>query len=174
MTDAPALARPSQLWKTLPLEKKQQAAEAFWTDQEAGMEQAEAVALIAQKIKFRAKSVISMPADKKARHLASFPNVTELVAARLLVAYHLAHQRPMMGSFLDALGIAHEEGVIAEEEKPAPTPEKLKEAAAAIGKAYPADDVSLYLSTLLWQDPETWGPLADVPERQVPETTEQG
>ena len=30
---------------------------------------------------------------------------------------------------------------------------------------YPADDVALYLSTLLWQDPETWGALADAPER---------
>src|ERR1051325_7931309 len=113
MTDAPAVARPSQLWKSLPQEKKLQAAEAFWTDQEAGMEQAEAVALIAQKIKFRAKSVIAMPSEKRARHLAGFPNVSELVAARLLVAYHLAHQRPMMGAFLDAVGVAHENGMIA-------------------------------------------------------------
>ena len=28
----------------------------------------------------------------------------------------------------------------------------------------PAEDVALYLSTLLWQDPETWGGLNDVPE----------
>jgi hypothetical protein len=165
MTDAPPLARPSQLWKTLPLEKKQQAAEAFWTDQEAGMEQAEAIALIAQKIKFRAKSVISMPTDKKARHLASFPNVTELVAARLLVAYHLAHQRPMMGSFLDAIGIAHENGMIADEEVKAPPPEALRKGATAIAGQYPPDDVALYLATLLWQDPETWGALAEAPER---------
>lgn len=165
MTDAPPLARPSQLWKTLPLDKKQQAAEAFWTDQEAGMEQAEAIALIAQKIKFRAKSVVSMPADKKARHLASFPNVTELVAARLLVAYHLAHQRPMMGSFLDAIGIAHENGMIADEEVKAPPAEALRKGATAIAGQYPKDDVALYLSTLLWQDPETWGALADAPER---------
>jgi hypothetical protein len=170
---ASAVARPSQLWKPLSSERKQQAAEAFWRDSEATLEHAEAITGIAQRIKFRTKSVVAMPVDKKVRQLVAMP-VSELVAARLLIAYHLAHQRPMMGSFLDALGIAHEEGVIAEEEKPAPTPEKLKEAAAAIGKAYPADDVSLYLSTLLWQDPETWGPLADVPERQVPETTEQG
>jgi hypothetical protein len=165
MTDAPAIARPSQLWKTLPQEKKLQAAEAFWTDQEAGMEQAEAVALIAQKIKFRAKSVITMPADKKARHLASFPNVSELVAARLLVAYHLVHQRPMMGAFLDAIGIAHENGMIADEEVKAPPAETLLKGATAIAGQFPKDDVALYLCTLLWQDPETWGALADAPER---------
>jgi hypothetical protein len=165
MTDAPAVARPSQLWKSLPQDKKLQAAEAFWSEQEAGMEQAEAVALIAQKIKFRAKSVIAMAADKKARHLASFPNVSELVAARLLVAYHLAHQRPMMGAFLDAIGIAHDNGMIADEEVKAPPAETLRQGATAIAGQFPKDDVALYLSTLLWQDFDTWGALADAPER---------
>jgi hypothetical protein len=170
MTDAPAVARPSQLWKTLPPDKKQQAAEAFWTDQEAGMEQAEAVALIAQKIKFRAKSVVAMPPDKKARHLASFPAVSELVAARLLVAYHLAHQRPMMGAFLDAVGIAHENGMIADEELKAPAAEALRKGATAIAGQFPKDDVALYIATLLWQDPETWGALAEAPERTAAST----
>ena len=165
MTDASAIARPSQLWKSLPSERKLQAAEAFWTDQEANLEQAEAIGLIAQKIKFRAKSVIAMPADKKARHLASFPAVSELVAARLLVAYHLAHQRPMMGAFLDAIGIAHENGMIADEEVKAPPADALLKGAAAIAAQFPKDDVALYLNTLLWQDPETWGALTEAPER---------
>lgn len=165
MIDASAIARPSQLWKSLPPERRLQAAEAFWSDPEGGLEQAEAVALIAQKIKFRAKSVITMPAEKRARHLASFPVVSELVAARLLVAYHLAHQRPMMGTFLDAIGIAHENGMIAEEEVKAPPPETLRKGASAIGGQYPKDDVALYINTLLWQDLETWGALADAPER---------
>jgi hypothetical protein len=88
------------------------------------------------------------------------------VAARLLVAYHLAHQRPMMGTFLDALGIAHEEGLINDEDVEAPPEEKLAAAANAIGAAYPADDVALYLSTLTWQDPDTWGGLS----RHIPLT----
>jgi hypothetical protein len=165
MTDAPAIARPSQLWKSLPSERKVQAAEAFWSDQEGNLEQAEAIGLIAQKIKFRAKSVIAMPADKKARHLASFPVVSELVAARLLVAYHLVHQRPMMGAFLDAVGIAHENGMIADEELKAPPADTLRQAATAIAGQFPKDDVALYLNTLLWQDAETWGALSDAPER---------
>jgi hypothetical protein len=32
--------------------------------------------------------------------------------ARALVVYHLAEQRALMGAFLDALGIAHENGLI--------------------------------------------------------------
>jgi hypothetical protein len=165
MTELPTIARPSQLWKSLPPERKLEAAEAFWSDPEGGLEQAEAVALIAQKIKFRAKSVVTMPAEKRARHLASFPVVSELVAARLLVAYHLVHQRPMMGAFLDAIGIAHENGMIAGEEVKAPPAETLRKGAAAIAGQYPKDDVALYINTLLWQDPETWGALTEAPER---------
>jgi hypothetical protein len=167
MTDVPAIPRPSHLWKQLSPERKLQAAEAFWRDENAAVEQAEAVATIAQRIKFRAKSVISMPAEKKARHLATLPGISELVAARLLVAYHLAQQRPMMGSFLDALGIKHDAGLIEDEDVQAPTPEALKNAAKTLAASYPAEAVSLYLSTLIWQDPETWGALAEAPETTV-------
>jgi hypothetical protein len=76
----------------------------------------------------------------------------------------LHHQRGMMGGFLDALGITHENGLIADEEMQAPSAERLREAVRAIGAAYPADDVTLYLSTLMWQDPETWAGLSELPE----------
>jgi hypothetical protein len=164
MAEVPDLPRPSQLWKQLTPERKLEAATAFWKDENAGMEQAEAIATIAQRIKFRTKSVVSMPIEKKARQLAALAGVSEMVAARLLVAYHLDQQRPMMGSFLDALGITHENGLIDDEDMPAPPPEKLREAATAIASQYPREDVALYLTTLVWQDPDTWGSLTDAPE----------
>jgi hypothetical protein len=166
---ASEITRPTQLWKPLPEETKQRAAEAFWRDGEASLEHAEAIAGIAQRLKFRAKSVVALPVEKKVRHLAGMP-VSELIAARLLIAYHLAHQRPMMGSFLDALGIAHQDGVIAEDEAPTPDKKTLLAAAAAIGASYPTGDVALYLSTLLWQDADTWGALVDAPQRTAQAT----
>lgn len=174
MADFTDLPRPSQLWKQLSPERKQSAAEAFWRDENAGMEHAEAIAHIAQRIKFRAKSVVALPVEKKARHLLSIPNLSELVAARLLVVYHLDQQRPLMGSFLDALGIAHENGLISDEEMEPPSEERLREAAKAIAATHPADDVALYLTTLVWQDFDTWGALADAPElkRQTSATTD--
>jgi hypothetical protein len=156
--------RPAKLWRTLPLEARQAAAVAFWSDDQAGLEQAEGVALIARQIKFRPKSVLTLPVEKKAKHLANMGQVSDLLAARLLVAYHLHHQRPMMGRFLDLLGIPHEEGLITEESPDAPAPEKLDEAAKALAAEFPAADVSLYFWTLLWQDPETWGGLQGRPE----------
>ena len=162
MTDTPA--RPSQLWKQLHSDRKVKAADAFWRDDTALAEQAEALALIAQRIKFRLKSVEAMPLDKKTRQLISLPSVSEIVAARLLVAYHLAYQRPMMAGFLDALGIAHEEGLITEEEMTPPDAERLGAAARTLAESYPAEDVSLYFSTLLWQDPDTWQNLSELPQ----------
>lgn len=158
-TEQRAITRPSQLWKQLSPERRLQAAEAFWSDSNASVEHAEAIIAIAQRIKFRPKSVIALPVEKKAKHLVAVGAVSELVAARLLVAYHLAHQRPMMGAFLDALGIAHEEGLINDEDMEAPPAERLAQAAKTLEEKFPADDVALYLSTLWWQDPETWGGL---------------
>lgn len=174
MADVPDLPRPSQLWKTLSPERKLRAAEAFWADENASMEQTEAVLAIANRIKFRVSSVLKMPRAKKARQLAAMPSLSELIAARLLVAYHLGEQRGMMGTFLDALGIAHDEGLIQDEELTAPPPEKLQEAVRAIAASHAADDVALYLSTLVWQDPDAWGALTDVPEIRPPAAAPSG
>ena len=171
MADVADTPRPSQLWKQLSADRKLVVAEAFWRDENATAEQAELLATIAQRIKFRTKSVIAMPVEKKARQLVSLPAVSETVAARLLVVYHVAHQRPMMGQFLDSLGIVHEDGMISEESEEdvtPPTPERLAAAAGSLARSFPAEDVSLYLSTLIWQDPETWDSLAGLPEVSTP------
>src|SRR3989442_12029708 len=126
MSDAPAVPRPSHLWKQMSAERRLQAADAFWRDENAASEQAEVLATIAQRIKFRPKSVMALPIAKKARYLVGLPAVSEIVAARLLVAYHIAHQRPMMGAFLDALGIAHDDGLIADEDVKPPHPDALR------------------------------------------------
>jgi hypothetical protein len=167
MAEISSAPRPTQLWKQLDSDLKMRAADAFWRDENADAEQAEAIAMIAQRIKFRLKSVIAMPVEKKARQLLSLPAISEALAARLLVAYHLAHERAMMGQFLDALGIAHEDGLISEETVEAPTPERLASAAKAISTAFPAESVSLYLSTLYWQDPDTWGGISDLPQAKA-------
>jgi hypothetical protein len=154
---------PSRLWKRMTAEQRLAAAAALWRDDDAKDDQAQAAGLIAQQLKFRIKTVNGLDKDRKARYLASVPSLPETIAARALVLYHLAEQRPMMGAFLDALGITHDNGLI-HEEAVTPDPTKIPGAAAAIAKKYPARDVSLYLSTLLFQDPASWGALREVPE----------
>jgi hypothetical protein len=67
----------------------------------------------------------------------------------------------MMGAFLDALGIAHENGLI-QEENVKPDAAKMSAAVEKISAEFPKEDVQIYLNTLVCQDPETWGALRDV------------
>jgi hypothetical protein len=147
-------------------EQRLAAARAFWLDEQASDDQIQAVLLIAQQKKFRPKFILGLDIDRKARHLATMAQLPDAMAARTLVVYHLAEQREMMGAFLDALGIGHENGLIQDDEVK-PAADKLGPAVEAIAASYPAEHVALYLNTLLCQDPETWGGLADVPQRQM-------
>ena len=159
--------RPAKMWRQMPADLRTAAARAFWGDEQAALEQAEAVALIARQIKFRPKSVISLTHDKKARHLAGLTQVSDLLAARLLIAYHLEHQRPMMAAFLDLLGIAHEDGLIKDEEPKKPEDATLDTAVKALSEKYSKADVARYFWALLWHDPETWAGLKDRPELEL-------
>jgi hypothetical protein len=151
---------PARLWKGMTTEQRLKAARAFWAteEDEAADAQFQAVFHIAQQKKFRAKSVFGMDEERRAKQLASLHSVPEVVAARALITYHLAEQRPMMGAFLDALGIAHENGVI-QEDNVKPDSARIGPACDQIAKDFPRSDVSLYFNTLLCQDPETWGGL---------------
>ncbi len=75
---------------------------------------------LAKRLNFRTKSVQGLPVERRARHLAQLPDVSDALAGRALIAYHFAHERPLMAAFLDALGIAHEDGLITAEDVPSP------------------------------------------------------
>jgi len=150
---------PSKLWKRMTPEQRLQTAQALWAEEQATDDQIQAIMLIAQQKKFRPKSVLALDAERKAKHFAGLLNLPDPMAARALVLYHLSHQREMMGTFLDALGIAHEDG-LTKDDAIKPEAEKLNAAVQAIAGKYPSEHVSLYLDTLVCQDPDTWGALA--------------
>ena len=161
MSDVEQITRASQLWKLMTDAQRRNAAEAFWSEGEAGAEHAEIVGLLSRRLNFRVKSVLALPLEKKARYTAGLAAVSDGVAGRLLVTFHLTHQRPMMSTFLDVLGIPHDNGLISDESAPTVDPEKLPEAVKAIREQYPAEDVNLYLHTLRLQDHATWGIVAE-------------
>ena len=160
-TDAQSF-RPSRIWKRLPADGRLAAALAFWREGADAATEAQAVDAIARHLKFRHKSVLALEGDRKARYLASLPAMPEALAARLLVAYHLAEQRPMMEAFLDSLGMAHDHGVLAAEQVKPPGAGRLKQAARDLLKKFPADAATLYLETLVSQDEDTWGALREL------------
>src|SRR5204863_9328678 len=98
---------PAQLWKSLPLEKRVELADAFWRESdtpEVRMPRMEATGVLARKLNFRAKSVQTLPIEKRARYLAQLTDISETIASRALIAYHFATKRPLMAAFLDRLG----------------------------------------------------------------------
>ena len=148
----------------MPVERRLVAADAFWQDENGAEQQVEAIVAIAQKLKFRPRSVQTQPLEKKSRQLAHINDVSETIATRALIAYHLAAERPMMGAFLDALGIVHEDGLIAAEDTPPPNAAAVAAAAKVLTDKFPADRVALYLNTLLTQDTDTWVALDGLPQ----------
>jgi hypothetical protein len=154
---------PSRLWRRMTADQRLRAARAFWAEEEAADDQVQAVMLIAQQKKFRPKFVMNLDDERRAKHLASIVGLPEALAARCLVVYHLTDHREMMGAFLDALGLKHDNGLI-EDEEAKPDPEKIGPAVEAIAGRYAAEDLSLYLTTLVVQDPATWGELGKLPQ----------
>ena len=150
---------PSHLWREMPADKRVTAAAAFWRDTdspEIAAQHAEAVGMLARRLNFRVRSLQALPIERRARHLAQVGDVSDAVATRALIAYHFEAQRPLMGAFLDALGIAHENGLITAEDVSAPERDILAGAVQTIRASFPSDDVELYLKTLATLDGDTW------------------
>jgi len=156
--------RPSRLWRRMPMERRLDAADLFWNDEQSADQQLEAVASIATHMKFRPKSVLGLAPDRRAKYLATLPTMSDAIAARALVNYHLERQRPMMGAFLDLLGIPHDKGLINDEEVAKPDAAKVTAAAKELATKFPPEDASLYFATLVSQDPVTWDALVDIVE----------
>ena len=162
MTEAPF--SPARLWKRMTAPQKVAAAHAFWSDEESANDQIQAALVIAQQKNFRPKTVVSLDIDRKVRHLASLPSLPEAIAGRVLIVYHLVEKRPLMAAFLDGLGISHEDGVIKEDNLVAPDKAKMGPVVTQLGQRFSHEDVDLYLTTLLCQDPVTWGALRGLTE----------
>ena len=159
---------PAHIWREMTPEQRLAAAVALWSDADSLHQQAEAVQAIARQLRFRPQSVLRLAPEKRAWHLASVRVVSESLASRALVVYHLETKRPMLEAFLDSLGIAHERGVIADGAKGAPDEARLRDAAAALLASFPPADVRVYLQTLAAQDPDTWGPLGPIVRALIP------
>ncbi len=157
-------ATATRIWKHLTPDERLIAANAFFHEPAPELAAA-AAAVIAKARNMRPQAARSLAAEARARILASVLDPGEPVAQGLLVALHLADRRPLLAAFLDALGVPHDNGVLAEEAETAPPVPvaKARQAIAALA-AFPRAHVLTYVSTLLLQDPERWGALQQAEE----------
>ena len=148
-----------RLWKRLEREEKIAAAGRFFAEPPPEV-YGSALGAIVKARHLRPQVARSMSPEEQGRALASVLDPGEPVAAALLVALHLGARREMLGVFLDAVGLPHEDGILKEEADAAPPSREadIRTALSSLG-AYPADHVRTYLNTLWLQDPERWGSL---------------
>jgi hypothetical protein len=154
----------SRVWKKLPREERRLAAAAFLRDPIPELH-ASALAAIVRARHVRPQVARAMAAEEQAGALSGILDPGETLAGSLLVALHLGERRPLLAAFLDALGIAHEDGVMKEEaEARELDAAAVEQAARALATSFPAEQVSLYFNVLLLQDPGRWAALGTIPD----------
>ncbi len=147
----------TDIWKSLPSEDRQRAAEAFWSDASMRAQQQGMLQQMAKKYNFRPKTMQTLPVARKAKMLLEIPSLAPELLMNLLAAFHLNYRKEMLADFLDALGIAHEGGFMKDSDNvQPPAEESVKAAVEKLNAKYPAADVENYLNILWLQDPEFW------------------
>ena len=153
-----------RLWKRLEREEKLAAAGRFFAEPPQEV-YGSALGAIVKARHLRPQVARSMSPEDQGRALASVLDPGEPVAAALLVALHLGARREMLGVFLDAVGLPHEEGILKDEADAATLDDTaLRAGLDALKKRFNPHEIRTYLNTLWLQDPDRWGGLLALPE----------
>ncbi|HHQ48503.1 MAG TPA: hypothetical protein ENK19_06420 [Acidobacteria bacterium] len=147
---------PYAVWDLLTEEEQRAAAAAAWDGAE-GEGRLLLQATMAKELKFRPQTIKRLPAAKVAGRLAHMAKrLPEDVVFQLLFHFHLAERRELLGEFLDAVGLPHDNGVLdLPEDAAPPDEEKVREAARALVEAH-GREALVYLATLYVADRDFW------------------
>lgn len=124
----------------------------------------EAVSAAAGSLKMRPQVLRQQPGPRQAatvRRALTQINQQDL-GAHLLIEWLTKCQKPMLGQFLDDLGISHEEGTVKEEIGPEPEPERLTAAIERLRESFPPEHVRIYLSAFSVITADEWERLPDL------------
>jgi len=159
---------PAGLWTELDADTKRAAAETVYDGSlDDDSSRLEADHAIAVTLRYRPQAVRKLPASKRVGYLLRAVRPDDSLASTLLLVLHLGRRAPMLGVFLDHLGIEHEGGMIRAERLDPPPAERLEAAIEALYERFPADQVDLYLAALVAMDPDTWSNVLPVVERRL-------
>jgi hypothetical protein len=155
---------PSRVWSELDQEARTLAARSLYAPQEEPDNREEANRAISSALRFRVQAVRKLPIGKRVDYLSRILRLDDSLASSLLTKLHLNHRTEMLEAFLDELEIPQNDGIIDEGVELEPIdPEKLIAAAESLRARFPADEIEIYLATLVAMDPEIWRGLTEVP-----------
>ena len=150
---------PARLWSALDAPARRLAVHAMYDDDDPDLRR-EADQALADALRFRPAGVRKLPLDKRVDYFVRRVRPDNSLASTLLTTLHLAHRRPLLGAFLDALEVPNDDGLIAPGHEPEPfAGDRLGPAVDGLRGRFEAPDVDLYLATLLALDPDVWGGL---------------
>jgi hypothetical protein len=154
---------PLKLWQSLARADREEAARAFWEHPPEGSA-AEAARAVVDLLRVRPQAFHKVPVEARVRALAGLARPSESVAEALLVALHVECRRQLLVDFLDAAGIAHEDGVLddPEGEPEALGPDVARQAAGELAERHSPAAVRVYWNALWLQDRERWAALEPV------------
>jgi hypothetical protein len=72
----------------------------------------------------------------------------------LFGAYLMKERKELVTGFLDATGVAHEDGMLEDLDESRPAADKVREAVSSLDQSFDKDDVTLYLSMCAEQWPD--------------------
>lgn len=162
LLDAVEARGPYAVWNLMSDDDKKAAASAFWNgadrDSRAALEMA-----LAQDLKFRPQSVRQLSAERVAGRLVRLAEtLPETVLFQYLFHLHMEARRPLMVSYLDAVGLPHDDGVLdLPEDFEGPDTAKVRKAAEELVQDG-GRDALVYLTTLRVADAELWAGLDDL------------
>jgi hypothetical protein len=145
-----------RVWKRLEREERIAAATRFFEEPSAEV-LGNALGAIIKARHLRPQVARSMAPADQARTLAGVLDPGETVAAALLVALHLGSRRAMLATFLDAVGLPHEDGILKEEaDAVALDSARLRAGVEALKTHFAEPQIRTYLNTLWLQDADRW------------------
>ena len=149
---------PARLWPALDESVRRLAIEAMYGDDPDLRREADRA--LADALRFRPAGVRKLPLDKRVDYFVRRVRPDNTLASTLLTTLHLAHRRPLLGAFLDALEIPNDDGLIPPGHEPEPfAGDRLAPAVDDLRERFEGPDIDLYLATLLALDPDVWGGL---------------
>lgn len=165
----PFESSPARLWKSLGKAEREAAARAFW-EQPPREAAREAAREIVKLLRVRPQAFAKVPLASRVRALAGLAHPSEVLAEGLLVALHVGPRRALLVDFLDAVGVAHEEGLIPDDAEIAPPAEEtVRRAAQALRLRHAPAAIRLYWNALWLQDRERWRALETVAAEAPPQ-----
>ena len=173
----PRHIHPQRIWKSMTAGVRKEAAYVMLRDSAAHVESHDLRIDLAKSANFRESTVLGWPVDRVADLCGRTTRIYPKLIWHLLLNLHLKARLELLTTYLDLIGIEHDEGTPrAVQTSPLlPTPSDAEAAGRQILGSFPPDQVILYLVTLHQYSPglvpesTKWLPklIADLSEKSV-------